>query len=137
MDVTFPLRAVATLTTTKVVSLYALVTGLFAASDIPDPQLKEWTMFGVGGLLAAMIFHFYRQDRLASQAREEQYAKQLMEINATIITVVKENSEVITGLHETVNVLHTTMAEMNRELRDSMRDGGRRAYDPPNVQRDR
>ena len=54
--------------------------------EFTPEQLKEWIGLGVGGLLAAMIFMFYRQDRKNSEGRlmkMEERALDVLTANAT------------------------------------------------------
>lgn len=54
-------------------------------------MLKYLAPMGVGGVLAAFMFHFYRRDTQASEMRWRGQSEQLLQ-------VVKENTSAITAL---------------------------------------
>ena len=58
-------------------------------------SLEALLPLGVGGLLAALMFLFYRKDTLDSAKRWEGQS-------ALLVTVVKENTAAITSLIEVV-----------------------------------
>jgi len=51
--------------------------------EFTPEQLKEWIGLGVGGLLAAMIFMFYRQDRRNSEGRLMKMEERALDVLTT------------------------------------------------------
>lgn len=73
----------------------------------PD-LLKWWAPLGVGGVLAAMMFLFYRQDRLACKDREKMVVEALEHV-ATAQQAVASN---------VLEVSHTVQNAMERQGAD-------------------
>lgn len=120
----------AAFTATKFLTLTALGTGVVVAQQIGDPQLKDLASYGVGGALALLMFYFYRQQATANLLREQQNADQHAKMTERVLEVVQENSRVMTGLHQTMADIRS---DQQQQLKDALRDGGRRTYDPPTV----
>jgi hypothetical protein len=64
-----------------------------AAPDIGNPA--SWGALGVGGLLAAGMFYFYREDRKRSEAA---YAQMIADFRA----IIEANTEAMTSLREAI-----------------------------------
>ena len=63
-----------------------------------DPGILHWDGFaslGVGGVLAGMMFFFYRQDRKASEERHER-------LTLDHRSMIQENTQAMTRLCETI-----------------------------------
>jgi hypothetical protein len=73
-----------------------LISLLFCLLLQTDPSdLKDWGSLGVGGLLAGVMFYFYRQDRKDSEAR---YAKIAEDFKQTIIESTRVTASVAEAL---------------------------------------
>ena len=102
----------------KVGTMIGLGTMFLLATEIGDPTVERYVSLGVGGILAATIFYFYRQ--LAAQAleREKQNADAHQAQTTVILGVVQDNTRAVAGLEATVASFHTTVDTMNREQRE-------------------
>lgn len=142
-------------TTGKMSVLMSLGMGTVLATEIGDPVLMPWATMGVGGVLASVIFYFYRKlvDETARRDREiaAAIAKREREVAdaaheaaqayrvqaALLIATLQENSKVTAQLSGVVADLRTVVSESSREQRErydqDLRDAaaGRRNYDPP------
>ncbi len=119
----------------KMFALVALGTGTVLATEIGDPTLMPWATLGVGGAMACVIFYFYRKLAEEHAKREKEIADQYRVQAALLIVTLQENSKVTAQLTGVVADLRTVVSDSSQELRQryeqDLRDGGRRAYDPP------
>jgi len=60
-----------------------------------DEIVKNLAQFGVGGVLAGIMFFFYRQDRQASE-------KQFQELGLNFRTIIEKNTEAVTSLRAAI-----------------------------------
>jgi phosphate/sulfate permease len=71
-----------------------------------DSEFVKWlTTLGVGGVLAAFMFHFYRKD-------VKQYTDLWREQTAMLLVVVKENTASNTRLVSSVDSLQVITAQL-------------------------
>jgi hypothetical protein len=63
---------------------------LQTAADVPN-----WAPLGVGGVLAGVMFYFYRQDRLESE-------KRMGEIIKDFRGIIEANTAAMTGLQKAI-----------------------------------
>lgn len=125
------------LTGMKLSILMALSAGTVFAADIPDPSVERWVSLGVGGILAATIFWFYRRQVDESNRRERENAEAYKVQAALMIVTLQDNSRATTHLSAAVTELRGVVSDSSREQREryeadlrAEREGGRRAYDP-------
>lgn len=71
-----------------------------------DEWIKAFGSLGVGGIIAGLIFYFYRKDSLEFAAEIMKQRDIWHDVAAAMITVVKENSAAITANTETIKALH-------------------------------
>lgn len=102
----------------KATTMLGLGSALLLASEIGDPNIERYVSLGVGGLLAATIFYFYRQLVTQTIARERENTENLRTQSAVILSVVQENTRVSAVLQETVASFHVTVDTMNRDQRE-------------------
>jgi hypothetical protein len=70
------------------------------AGVVVDNEFIKWfATLGVGGVLAAFMFHFYRKD-------VRQYTDQWRGQSELLIGVIKENTSVLTRLVTVIDALH-------------------------------
>jgi hypothetical protein len=78
---------------------------LQAAPDV-GPYLEVAKTLGVGGVLAAGMFLFYRVDRLKSEKSQQDCEKRYTELATTLTTefrlIVQENTEAMTKLTDMI-----------------------------------
>jgi shikimate 5-dehydrogenase len=142
---------VAVLTTKKTLLMFGLGAFSLFTSEIGDPQIEKYVQLGIGGVLSAVIFYFYRQQAATLAERERENAELLAKRErenadaykiqaALLIATLQETSRVNTQLSTAVSELRTQLAELTKDQRDryeqELRDGGRRRYDPPAVRTD-
>ena len=84
-----------------------------------DPGILHWDGFaslGVGGVLAGMMFFFYRQDRVSSEAhyRQDRASSEarLMEMGEEFRSIVTANT---TAMVELANVMRAARHSRERE----------------------
>lgn len=75
-----------------------------------EELLKAMAPMGVGGILAAFIFWFYRQDRLSCKGREE------MLVDALRDAAVQQKA-VAANIEELVKSVHAMMAQGQHDMR--------------------
>ena len=73
--------------------MHTLALLIQTAPDIGNPA--SWSALGVGGLLAAGMFYFYREDRKRSEAA---YAQMIADFRA----IIEANTEAMTSLREAI-----------------------------------
>jgi hypothetical protein len=69
---------------------------------------------GVGGVLAGLTFYYYRQDRKDMQAQFAELYKEVMTMNALVLSVVRENTAAFTQNAAAVESLHAHMVNGHR-----------------------
>ena len=59
-----------------------------------DPEFVKWfATLGVGGILAAFMFVFYRKDVRSHTELWEKQAERVAELTSTVLDVVRENTQ--------------------------------------------
>ncbi len=74
-----------------------------------ETQVAQWASLGIGGILAGMMFWFYRQDRLDSSTEWRKLVERLQ----------AQTSEMTERLNHQAEVRHAQMVEMNRTNQES------------------
>jgi hypothetical protein len=75
-----------------------------------DPESVKWfATLGVGGILAAFMFLFYRKDA-------RQFADMWAASSAAFAQIVKENTTAITANTKTIESLHRREDDVERQL---------------------
>ena len=78
-------------------------------------QLPEMFKFaatlGVGGVLAGLIFWFYRKDSLS-------HAEAWQGQSEALLRVVKDNTAAVTALQQTTSALQVTIELLRRDIAD-------------------
>ena len=69
-----------------------------------EAQFMQWASLGVGGILAGMMFWFYRQDRLDSRTKWQELVARLQ----------TQSAELTERLNHQATERHEQMVEMNR-----------------------
>ncbi len=64
----------------------------------PDQWLNSLPSLGVGGMLAGIMFFFYRTDRQASE-------KSLSKITENFLQVIQDNTKAMTSVVDVINKL--------------------------------
>lgn len=78
---------------------------------LPDGNFLQWlSTLGIGGVLAGMMFYFYRKD-------VKQYTELWRGQSDALMTVVKENTKAITENTAVVQSLHSHM-DLNDRRRE-------------------
>ena len=94
-----------------------------------DPEFIKWiATLGVGGILAAMMFHFYRTDRQDCASRHDEHMKRHEATAARLEVVVQDNTEAMTTVKDGVAQLTGVVAQlkMSVETRQRRFSGGDR-----------
>ena len=65
-------------------------------------EMKWFATLGVGGILAAMTFHFYRLDRKRSEDQLVKMVEDQKTISAELLQVVQQNTRAVQSLTETI-----------------------------------
>lgn len=68
---------------------------LALVQEVPLPDISSWTSLGIGGVLAGVMFYFYRRDREASEKRFDELAKDFR-------AIIQSNTEAMTALREAI-----------------------------------
>ncbi len=71
---------------------------LQAPAITPDQWLNSLPSLGVGGMLAGIMFFFYRTDRQASEQR-------LSKITENFLQVIQDNTKAMTSVVDVINKL--------------------------------
>ncbi len=71
-----------------------------------DVPVQWFATLGVGGIIAAFMFLFYRQDLRRYTEMWKEQSQQNREVVAQVLGVVKDNTEVLSKLISTVDSLH-------------------------------
>jgi hypothetical protein len=71
-----------------------------------DEWIKGFGALGVGGILAGLIFYFYRKDALEFAAELMKQRDVWLNLSNSLMQVIKENSAAITANTETIKALH-------------------------------
>ena len=88
-----------------------------------NPESPDfWVTLGVGGVLAAMTFYYYRLLAAQYLADTKQYGEALKTISESMLQLVKDNVAALTTLNNTVAALHKRLDEERdiQELRTDM-----------------
>jgi hypothetical protein len=100
---------------------------------VTSPEFTTWPALGVGGLLAGVMFKFYRDDRKSSEDRYERLAKEAQEryaalakesneraamIAADFRQIVEDNTKALTELSVAI---HTDNSVSVRQLLDALK----------------
>lgn len=97
-----------------------------AEIDPAGAGIEKWVSLGIGGVLALLMFYFYRQLAAQSIDREVANVKAARMQTDMMVGVVQENSKVTSALVTTVDNLHRSLGQMTDELRiryeQSLRD---------------
>jgi hypothetical protein len=88
----------------------ALLAETFATVSDFDVVLKFLTPFGVGGLLAYVMFLFYRQDFLRERTRHEGDRDRLERREDRLLQVIERNAAAYERLAVTIENLSTLIA---------------------------
>ena len=87
-------------------------------------EVKWFATLGVGGILAGMMFFFYRQDRVRTEESLKRIVSERDTVNEQLLIVVQDNTRAITSLSELVRGhFHD---EHERETRPPAQRGPRR-----------
>ncbi len=65
-------------------------------------EMKWFATLGVGGILAAMMFQFYRLDRKRSEEQLVQIVADQRAVSAELLEVVKQNTRAVQSLTSTI-----------------------------------
>lgn len=134
------IHLIPSLTFPKFLALMSLDVGFVLATEIGDPNIEKYVQFGIGGVLAAVIFYFYRQNVAQTAQRERENADAYRVQAALMIVTLQDNSKATAQLSGAVSDLRTVVSDSSREQREryeqDLREGGRRRYDPVNLKTD-
>jgi hypothetical protein len=87
-------------------------------------EMKWFATLGVGGILAGMMFFFYRQDRTRTEAALTRLVAERDLVNEQLLIVIQDNTRAITSLSELVRGHFNE--EHERETRPPAQRGPRR-----------
>lgn len=75
---------------------------------------------GVGGLIAALMFYFYRKDTDAHSKRQEEYIARTEKMNSALISVVRDNTAAMTSIVASAHALQSVVStlDVNANNRD-------------------
>lgn len=76
---------------------------------------------GVGGVLAALMFWFYRADSLSHQKRQDEFIEMQASSNRTLLEVVRGNTAAVVSLQASTEALRGTVTalDQNAQRRDN------------------
>lgn len=76
-------------------------------------ELKWLGQFGLGAVMAGLMFHFYRVDRKASEERTLKLAEEFRTLAQEFRQIVKDNTEAVTNNTSAVRSLHDRLIGRN------------------------
>jgi len=80
-----------------------------------EVQVQWFATLGVGGIVAAFMFMFYRQDVRKYLEMWQEQSKANREVIAQVLGVIKDNTEVLGKLITTVDSLHRRLDSNRRD----------------------
>lgn len=87
-----------------------------------DPEFVKWlATLGVGGILAAMMFHFYRTDRQDCAQRHAEHMKRHEATAERLESVVRDNTGAMVHIQEGVSELTGVVVDLRRAIETRQR----------------
>ena len=80
-----------------------------------DVILKALTTAGIGGVIAALMFYFYRADQATHAKRQDEFITAVTEMNRQLLAVVSDNTKAMTALQSSTSSLQTVVTQLSAD----------------------